>query len=259
MQGRVSGWKIFVISFFTSLAVCVIVSPILYLYVIPNLVSEKKVEVPNLHNLPAEQAKSLLKLSKLLYIISREEEHETIPEGNVISQEPLPGSLVPINSAVKIVVSKGIKKLPLPNLIGKDESAARSILLSQGITNITTERVYSKSVEKDKVVETIPPAGTEVAKTTEVKLIVSSGQQQPPAIDKVVVPDVIGKPLSNATAIIINKGLQIGEISKETSEDFEFGVVLRQTPKPGTTVNKGTKVNLVVNTEEEEESQTSPK
>jgi len=254
MQSQVSGWKIFAISFFTSLAVCIIVSPLLYLYVIPQLISEKKIEVPNLCNLPVEQAKALLKLSKLSYVISKEEEHETLPEGSVISQEPLAGSIVSPNSTVKIVVSKGIKKIPLPNLIGKDVDTAKAVLVSQGIANISIDRVYSKSVEKDKVVEMLPPPGTLVIKTAEVKLVISNGQQQlptPPETAKITVPNVIGKPLSNASAIIVNKGLQIGEILKETNEEFEFGVVLRQTPKPGTVVSKGTKVSLVVNTEEE--------
>ena len=57
----------------------------------------------------------------------------TVPTGDVISQDPKAGSVVPINSTVKLVVSLGAKTFPMPYVVGESSSSAQSQLEALGL------------------------------------------------------------------------------------------------------------------------------
>lgn len=62
------------------------------------------------------------------------------------------------------------------------------------------------------------------------------------------VPFVIRKPIEQARKMIEGKGLSVGEISEKGVfvGGVRFGDVIQQNPKPGTKVEKGSAVNLVL-------------
>ncbi len=64
--------------------------------------------------------------------------------------------------------------------------------------------------------------------------------------DSVVVPDVIGMSLDDATSEITGAGLVVGEVSHEYSETTPAGRVISQEPVGGEKVSAGTEVDLAV-------------
>ncbi len=100
--------------------------------------------------------------------------------GRVVSVNPAEGSEVASGSSVTIYVSKGGSATTtptasqLPNLEGKDEAAAKSILDSMGI-NYTIITEESDTVAEGTVISMDPAAGTSVASGATVTLHVSSG------------------------------------------------------------------------------------
>jgi beta-lactam-binding protein with PASTA domain/predicted Ser/Thr protein kinase len=62
---------------------------------------------------------------------------------------------------------------------------------------------------------------------------------------QVGVPDVIGQTQEAATALITGRGLEVGTVTPEESEE-PAGTVIRQDPAPETRVDEGTAVNLTV-------------
>ena len=70
-----------------------------------------------------------------------------------------------------------------------------------------------------------------------------SGPQSDP---KVTVPDVVGMTQSAAQSAITNAGLTVGAVSEEYHETVPAANVISQMPTAGSSVNKGTKINLVV-------------
>jgi serine/threonine-protein kinase len=90
------------------------------------------------------------------------------------------------------------------------------------------------------VINTDPAAGTEVQLGSGVTVFVSSG----PA--PVRVPDVTGQSQSAAEAALTSAGLTVGTISKQVSSTQAPGTVISQSPRGGTSVPTGGKVNLTV-------------
>ncbi|WP_040228045.1 Stk1 family PASTA domain-containing Ser/Thr kinase [Bhargavaea cecembensis] len=65
------------------------------------------------------------------------------------------------------------------------------------------------------------------------------------------VPEVAGKSVEEATALIRDAGFRIGEQSEENSPDIEEGSVIRTSPDEGTTQDLETEIDLVVSAGEE--------
>ena len=65
-------------------------------------------------------------------------------------------------------------------------------------------------------------------------------------IEKVEVPDIMGKTLSEAEKIIKEKGLEfvIQNSSKEENIDKEKVIIKNQTPSAGIILNKGNKIYI---------------
>ncbi len=172
-----------------------------------------------------------------LVAASSEAADDTVPAGNVISQDPASGTEVADGSAVNIVVSTGPDEpttVPVPDVTGKSAADAQAELEAAGFT-VTAEEQSSDTVEADLVIETNPSAGTEVAPGTDVKMIVSSGAGD------IVVPDFTGMTIEEATTAAEDAGLTITFVEDTDNPDPE-GIVVSQDPTGGTTVEAGTEI-----------------
>ena len=106
------------------------------------------------------------------------EPHDTIPSGYIIYTEPMEGVLMNAGDTIDIYVSTGqeIKKVLMPDVVGKTEAEARKILyeLQIYIKEIKTE--YSDVVPAGRIIEQDIPYPKEVpAKSTRVTLKKSLG------------------------------------------------------------------------------------
>ena len=66
-------------------------------------------------------------------------------------------------------------------------------------------------------------------------------------IEQVVVPDIIGKTISESEKILKENSLQISIENNSEDLDKENAIVKEQTPKPGITVNAGNNVYIKYN------------
>jgi len=89
------------------------------------------------------------------------------------------------------------------------------------------------------VISTTPSIGSEARVGAVVTLVVSSGPEQ------VTVPDVSGDDIESARSALDKVGLT-ADVTREESEDEEPNTVLSQDPAPGTKVDKGSAVSIVV-------------
>src|SRR5262249_55889858 len=62
---------------------------------------------------------------------------------------------------------------------------------------------------------------------------------------KVAVPDVSGKSVADATALLTDKGLKFAQGPSETSDTVGRGSAIRQTPTAGTEAEQGSVVTVV--------------
>lgn len=101
------------------------------------------------------------------------------PLGTIIRQSPAPGTeVVPKETDVTFVVSKGQETFSLPSLVGKTREQAESILLKLGLVlkQVREEKSY---FPRGFVVGTWPvKAGEKIKAGTEITLIISSGMKE---------------------------------------------------------------------------------
>jgi beta-lactam-binding protein with PASTA domain len=161
---------------------------------------------------------------------------DTVPAGSVISQDPAAGTTVPTGSTVNIVVSTGpdTSTVPVPDVTGQPEGDAQATLEGEGFV-VTSTQQASPDVEIGLVISTNPSTGTEVAQGTTVEMIVSSGPGE------VIVPDLLGMDTAEATAAAEAAGLTISVVEDPDNPDPD-GVVVKQDPAAGTTVDGGSEV-----------------
>lgn len=100
------------------------------------------------------------------------------PLGTILRQNPAPGTeVVPKETVVTFVVSKGQETFSLPSLVGKTREQAESMLLKLGLVlkQVREEKSY---FPRGFVVGTWPvKAGEKVKAGTEITLIISSGMK----------------------------------------------------------------------------------
>lgn len=148
----------------------------------------------------------------------------------VVSQvlsEVLPYLGIPSNDATE-VTTNNTSLITIPDLRNKKISEAKQILKNLGITPVT-----SASDDEIVTVQT-PKAGVSVSKNGVCKLYTEENSTSV----SVTVPDLKGKSLSNVTATLKSKNLNI--------QSTGSGIVVSQDPAVGATVEEGTVVKVTL-------------
>jgi beta-lactam-binding protein with PASTA domain/tRNA A-37 threonylcarbamoyl transferase component Bud32 len=130
------------------------------------------------------------------------------------------------------------KAFATPNVVGQPEASARAALTAAGF-KVKTEQASSDTVPQGSVISQDPTAGTKLHKGDTVTLRLSSGA------GPVTVPDVTGQPFDSANVQLVGKGLRVNK-QTSASENVQANVVISMDPPPGSQVQKGSTVTLVV-------------
>ncbi|MBR4166096.1 MAG: PASTA domain-containing protein, partial [Lachnospiraceae bacterium] len=165
-------------------------------------------------------------------------------EGQVFEQEYKEGEMLAAGTTVTIKVSTGAEAITIPtDILGASEATARSRLTNLGFNVAERTRTEnSDTIDEGRVINTDPAAGSAAAKGATITLILSEG----PATREVKVPDITGMTESRAVERLEDNELKAGSISYEESDDVEKGMVIRQNPEAGTTVDEDSSVSFVV-------------
>ena len=198
------------------------------------------IEMVNVVGMDMEVAKVTL---EEIYMVPEIEyqESEDVPENKVISQSIDPGKMVAQGSTVKLVVSSGVAAVEVPDVVGKEESEAVSILYEAGF-KVSTDTGYSDDVEEGFVISMDPASGEKVAESTMITLIVSMG----PEVKKTKVPDLRGLSESAAKDKLAAAGLKAGTVSEDYNDSVTAGCVISQSYSPDMEVQEGSSVDFVL-------------
>ena len=196
----------------------------------------EQVQVPGVTDLLEEDAVNALEQANLTPRIVRVFSQE--PVGVVIAQNPTAGTEVLTGTQVRLNVSKGVEEVDTPSVVGQPVEQAQQALTDAGFKVQVTEQP-SDDVPEGQVVAQAPLAGVSVAKGSTVRLVVSSGPEQP------TVPNVINQSEGEARAAIQGLGLGV-DVAEQSSSTIPAGNVIDQDPPPGTKVDPGSTVRIVV-------------
>jgi serine/threonine-protein kinase len=137
-----------------------------------NTESEGEIVVPSVIGFDLNQARVYLSEKRLSVGIVEKEESEKAKD-IVLRTVPEPGQKVTENFPVKLVVSSGGGKVRVPNLKGKSEYKARTLLQESGLelgrVNVTTSAEYSFDI----ILYQNPAAGEMAEKGSKVDITVN--------------------------------------------------------------------------------------
>jgi serine/threonine-protein kinase len=205
--------------------------------------SEDTVVVPDLVGKDVVYALEFLTELELNTKVKGSEYSENIPKNNVTFQDPTPGTEIKKGRDVRIIISKGPRRIAMPNLMSLSIHQARLILEENGVCRGELSRTFSQSMDKDHVIAQVPPAGSMINRGTCANLLISIGSR--PGAYKM--PDLDGLALDEAMLSIEKANLIIGEIKSAFIKNRPKNVVVNQDPLPGYRVIAGNPVHLVIN------------
>ena len=132
-------------------------------------------------------------------------------------------------------------KIEVPNVINLSYAEAVATLNKKGFKQIEKVQISSTTVDKGNVAEQTPAAGEKAASDDTIVLAVSTGAE----IVQVKVPSVIGMSEMDATAVLVEHGLQVGTVTEATDPNTNLiDKVCYQSYAADVTVESGTKVDL---------------
>jgi serine/threonine protein kinase len=175
------------------------------------------VSVPDVVNQTWEDGSAVL-ISEKLVPERVNEPSDTIVEGTILRTLPAAGEKVSPQTVIQVVVSSGPPKETIPQVVGLDQAAAQTKLEEAGFVLGTVTFDHSANMPAGIVMSMNPSYGGEAALGTAISLVVSDG--------KILVPDVTGKPIGEATGSL--SALQLTVVT-QADMGCSGGLVVGQT------------------------------
>jgi len=209
---------------------------------LPWYVTSAETEVPPVVGLRTEQALEILNDSELDPVVSDTTFDQKYPEGTVVLQNPGGGDIVKQGRRIYLYVSGGEPVVNVPSLKGKSLRDAKFALERVGLKLGFTEEVPSNN-PRGMIFDQQFAEGTRLKKGESVGISISTGIE---AEEGIVVPDLIGKSLTEAQTTLSDSLLRVGKINYQRSFSLLPNTVLDQYPSSGSRIKQGEAVDLFV-------------
>ncbi|APT87977.1 serine/threonine protein kinase [Corynebacterium frankenforstense DSM 45800] len=176
-------------------------------------------DVPDLSGMSLDEARRTLENAGLsLKGQVEEEESDSVPAGQIISQNPAAGSQISKGTEIAVTVSTGKKQVRVPDLKGLSLDEARSTLESMGLR---VEPNYVDSREPEDRVLSVDATGSEVDEGSSVTVTVSNGRL-------IEMPSITRMTRAQAIAALREAGWQGPDSALTTGEPVATGALTDQ-------------------------------
>jgi beta-lactam-binding protein with PASTA domain len=211
-------------------------------FIFPAGVIPEDGRVPNVVGLTYAEAARQLEQVGLKAERGEQRFHNAAPKGTILDQKPPADSRESPGIKVSLVVSSGQRYGTIPGVIGMSRELALNALEVAGFeAGEVSERPSNEP--RGAVIDSRPRPGTQAPMPTTVSLVISAGPTT------IIVPDVVGRPVSEATILLRQVGLAVGEIAYASGGNAiadAAAVVSSQSPPAGSQATAGSRVNMVV-------------
>jgi eukaryotic-like serine/threonine-protein kinase len=239
---------IWVISIFFLLAMAGVAS----ITVIPSFLLPEDIEVPDVTGKDYGAAYKELDAAGFKIGEIKEISDEVVAEGHVVKTDPKAGETVKEGSVIAIYRSRGKEKEEIINYIGQNYDEVKK-LIDGKYKSITENYLTSSEKPPGEILEQSPKSGKYVLEDTDIIFWISKG---PPSFN---LTDLRGYTMPLVENYVLEKQLILKSITEEHSEVYEKGVIISQTPVPGTELKAGAKITVVVSLGPEEKPKTVTK
>ncbi|MEH7435958.1 Stk1 family PASTA domain-containing Ser/Thr kinase [Neobacillus drentensis] len=229
-------WPVILISTFLVLAIL----GLLAFTFLPGLLSAKDVKIPDVSGLELDEAISKLNLSGLEVDKKIEIEDENVEKGKVVKTNPESGTTVKENSKINLYISTGKEKFELSDYVGRQYEDVIRLLDNYNFKDIKKIEKHDDS-EPGTIISQNPSGGEKVVpEETELEFEVSKGPE------KIVLKDLTQYNLKGAQDYASLVGLTLDASQEQYDDNIPAGMVISQSPEPGTELKKGDKVTVVI-------------
>lgn len=220
--------------------------------------SANTVEMPNLLGKTMTEARIELDELGLSISLAGSEDSTQYSAGQIIRQSVDGGERIEVGSTVEVTIAgsgsgsssgsssqtdtqeeEKTEQVTVPNVTGKTEAEARSLLEAAGLVVGTVSESASDTVAAGSVINQSLSSNTTVDKGTTVNLVLSSGP------NKVSVTDVIGHESTRAQGELAADGFVVN-VNEVYSDTIREGLVISTNPDRGTYVEPGSTVTITV-------------
>ncbi|MFC0473126.1 Stk1 family PASTA domain-containing Ser/Thr kinase [Halalkalibacter kiskunsagensis] len=218
-------------------------------FILPTIFQVGEVEVPNVIELPFEEAEEELRAHKLH--AEREDIKDDIIEKNyVIRQSQSPGSVVKEGSTIKLYVSLGKEEIELENVVGMHINTAESRLKRMGF-QVEKDETETDEHSPGLVLSQNPDEGSIVIVDETTVYLTYSVEKE------IRLQDLKNRYESSVQQYLLEEGL-VGRYDYEFSNSVDSGRVISQSPSPYTVLNSGDEVRIVISRGKEPEPEPEP-
>ncbi|MFI1563584.1 Stk1 family PASTA domain-containing Ser/Thr kinase [Streptomyces sp. NPDC020490] len=198
-----------------------------------------KVTVPSVIGLSLDEAKSKLEGDDYQFQVETKTRESSETANQVLDQDPVSGKRVEKGSTITLTIAKAAETVPVPDVSGKSCDEAKAQMTASNLVGNCTDVETDNAALVGKVIGTNPVAGSQVKKNSAVTIQIGKAKQN----EQVQVPNNIqGQRLKDARKALQQAGLQVGNVTGATDDN---AIVLGSNPSQGSTVDKGTSVDLI--------------
>jgi eukaryotic-like serine/threonine-protein kinase len=194
--------------------------------------------IPFVRGTPRAQAERRLKAAGFRVDVRREFSDD-VRENRVIETSPSERSRLERGRTVTLVVSRGPRRVEVPNVVGRDRDEAERLLEGRGLQVSFTER-EDEEEEPGTVLAMNPAAGSDAEKGATVTLTIAKEPKQ------VEVPDVVDGSVNDAVDALQEAGFRVRQREQTVMTPDEDDVVLSQDPPAGQRRDRGSRVTITV-------------
>jgi beta-lactam-binding protein with PASTA domain len=216
-----------------------------------------EVQVPALKGMTVADARSQTSGLGLNLDVDNRYYSADVAAGHIVSQSPVPGTVVRREWRVRVAESLGPQKVEVPDTVGSPERVAALRLRRDGLeVGVTARLPYGRAVEGTVIAQDPPPHAQGIERPSVNLLVAASGDDAP---DGFVMPDLVGVPVVSAQAALGKVGLKVaapdfvdapvapvGNGSAMPRPPVAPGAVTAQQPAAGARVDLDTLVRLTV-------------
>jgi serine/threonine-protein kinase len=163
---------------------------------------------------------------------------EEVAQNRVVKQDPAPSLHVPAQTVVQLYVSNGLPTVDLIDVRQYSSDDAQRYLRNAKLSPKITE-VFDKS-PRGTVLSEQPAPGATVRIHSTVALLISKG------LKPVYVPDVVSLLVDDAQRAVAGRNLKFVVSERDPSDEIAAGIVTSQNPLPGTALDPGSTISVVV-------------
>jgi len=195
----------------------------------------KTYAVPLVNGEPVATAQAQIEAAHLRSTVVNQPNGD-VKKGLVIKSSPPEGNNVPANTLVTLYASSGPGKVSVPNVEGKQQSAAETELQNAGF-NVSVKQDTTSAQPAGTVVNQNPVGGTMVDPGSTITISVSGAAS---------VPSVVGLSEQSAQASLQSAGFKVNVQTVAGPANTAPGNVWQQNPNANATVAPGTTVTILV-------------